>query len=1023
MEEYMNVNSHVFPEMETLGNLLIHLVPSRTITALMVPFQAKVRLGVEFLRFSLRYVTTLPESVYSKIDSIVAFVSGTEKNTTNKFYESNMKGDFGENWVDEGPDRYVACTFEEWKMGETNVTERQTETPRNCTCVAAYPKLTITDDFATDAYGPLSNDLRMLYSEEVQAKWCNSLMAERLFLALEELGFSWLTVELPWEQMYLLEISGEVGKLTNELLNNAEHTCDATDLITRSEKSIKTLPGWVAEYHRPLISGVQSDLTQDVSKGLSSLQTCSSELSRDIFCATGLAVKFASKAVVGTFRQLHQVFVNAILHKSPMVEFTDRLCDTQRYVHSVSSAVVNVIPTGLIVAIADGDPGMTDAEKQILTDPIKSAMGTALFSFWMLPIEMYKIMNLVFWSLETVLLQIFSMDISGDGLRALLNSLVDLIYQDIYVAMQIYAESYINCLVGAAELLNMVLSPIGGAGAGAVDVAGAPGDLLMLFAKIARILTAVFGKTVIQISSLIAKLGVQFMTIFTSGNALEFLTDLIVLIEKIWAALIEGILYMALKMFNLDKNLAVMSSLSTALNDLGSWVGAWIELLVCTIVEAVLYGIASVVGALESVIDKAINGFIKTWNDCDVCPGEMSEVVLGWSSEIRAMVPDSCGPSPWWSMSIEDGGLNEPEKCRLGSTQLEWDDDLWKCGSQAGPDTEEYCGSKYWIPDATGKAGTGTCHEDFVGPGFAYTFHDFRYKAYNQLAGLLNFRFAKRYKVCVEEEPKQYGFVNYFSSVEKKKAKQKTSARSCDNIQKCVNTPADGWLDLDGKAPDKSNWVDVTYGNYSNVLLPRSFHIESDQPNHPTDGNLELINIFFGAGCNERACNEDWVSSTAQTYPVAIYEAKNRELEINVNSLFLMDRYCPSAPVLDFDCIGEDAMESCRPATGCFRLIQDNVLVDEVGWEKLLSKEGVLDEDETDTLNLKGKLNVWSRHHNDSDPRVPFMSTCINRCSMFQGDESATPDVQVNIRTEINPILWQSILNGFRNKVNECTWF
>lgn len=904
MEKTVNLNAHVIPQYEVFGDLMVNTIPSRTITAYLLPIKKTQTVFIEFWRLGFRFLSTLVEAVLEP----------------RAFYDSNMKGDFGKNWVTEGETPYVACTFEEWQMGVTDITDEY-PTHRDCTCVSTYPKKDITEDFAADAYGSVDVNVALLYSAETQASWCNSLMAERVFRSMTEVGYAYQSE------------AEEIGRLYNIILDRDEHTCSAEDLVRGSDRKLKTATGWIKEYNRPLISGVETVRTGSVTEGLSELETCTSAFNRNLFCAAGATLKFSSEVVVGTYRQLFETLMKVVRGSIPMTEFTNRLCQAQRFVHSFSSALVDIVPLDLFI------PDKT-------LDPIRVAFGNLIFGILEIPIESAKVANLLFWSVQSIF---------GGGAN-----IIDILFQDIYVVSQIVAGALINVLNGGADFMN-----------GIVPSSGA---FFETAAKIVHIGASVVGKTVIQILSLFVKIFMQFIGLFAGGDFMEFITDVLLVAEKIWSTMVEGMLYMALKMFKLDKNLGVMASLSTALNSLAGWVNAWIDQIFCMLQSAIINGIADVVAGLENVIDETVNDFINGWNECSVCPGEIGILELGWAQGIRDLIGDGC--------------LTR-DKCKLGVKDKDGVQ-LWLCGAKAGPNTQEYCPVQW-------NANLETCSSAFVGPGFGYTHHNFRYNAYNRYAELIKLRYAKRYKVCTEEVSEKYGFVNYFSSNADKRADEAAAVRSCDDIQRCVNTGDEGWLDLDGDAPLKEFWQDVYYKEIADegtsIFLPKKFY--DDSTSDGLSNGITLMNSFFGGGrrCNgESWCIEEWSYSQATTkYPSDIFPIKNRKRDINIDNLFLMDRYCPSEPVLTFDYIGEGEMEQGRKATGCFRYIQDNVLIDEVGFEKPMAG-GVLSPAKIDTLNLKGKLNVWSQPH---DSAVPFMSNCINRCSMFYGSDSPTKSTTI----------------------------
>ena len=816
MEDTVNLNSHILPQLEVLGQLAVNTIPSKKIGAFLTPAIRIVDLASESIRAVARVVSTSIEAVYEP----------------EKFYDSNMRGDHGQVWVGEGA-IYVACTFEEWLDGFKTVEG----VVMNCTCVGAYPISSMTEDFKDDTFGGENVNVSILYSAEVGAKFCNSLMFERVFRAQLEVAYS------------LQNVASEVGGIFTALLDKQRHTCNASDLMDVSTRKFKTATGWINDYHRPLISGVESPTDNDETTfGLSPLERCTSAMNRNLWCASGVSIKYAANAVVGTFRQLFETVIKTVRLEIPMTEFTNRLCDAQRFVHSAASAIVDIVPLELF--LPDHDPTEFDT--------LRTGFGNVMFAVMQTPIEGAKVINLGFYSIQAIL--------KGEAIA-------DILFQDIYVVAQVFVETIANLLDGIADFMNAV-------------VPGA-GDFFATLAKSVKIIGAVVGKTVIQMVALITKVVFEFFGLFTGSVSFgEFITDILLIVEKLWTTLIEGILYLALKIFGLDTDLGIMSALGTALNDLGGWLIAWVTQIFCLIVTAIIEGIAHAVGGVEGVISEVVNDIIGAWNDCPVCPVHITPLVLGWSKDILDLVPMQC----------REAGANA------------------------------------------------------VG-GYAHTHKAFRVQAYDRFARLTMLEFDRRYKICVEDSTVKYGF-----------DPDPANSRSCSDIQRCVNTPAEHWQGLDGDAPDYVglNVPPVTYKEIHDgddvLFLPKEFydksHLGSVAPPSATRLKIYTINGFFGALGDFVKCNDkDWCSAPWDS------AESPRKKSINVRSMLLMDLHCHIEPVTSFD--------SGRVATGCFRYIQDAVLEDKVP-------------------GLVGKLHVWHQPHSKN---VPFLTQCASRCSMFSGTE------------------------------------
>jgi hypothetical protein len=934
MEHTVNLNSHVFPQMEVVGQLVVNTIPSRTIGAFLEPVHKLLTLGMENVRLTARSQTTWLEAVYGP----------------RPFVESSIIGDFGVRWTGDPytdnagvyhPDSsQVFCTFEEYADGftrkgidsttypnqecDTPVTCSPTPAPDahicygvggkctgsaaceddlvcvkgycaepckvNCTCVGTYPLVGITNDFKMDSFGPMNTNVSTFYSAEYQSKWCNSLILERAYMATMELGYSFQS------------LSNEVGGALSTLVDGPRHVCNASDIMDGSERKIKTAYGWILDYHRPLISGVDVGTPDYTTVGLSTLSTCTSALDRNLFCAMGLSIKYLTQVIVGTLRQVSSAVIGVARLVIPYTEFTNRLCEAQRVLHSAASVAVDLVPLELFFPSQPAEAW----------DAIRTGFGNVIFSGFDYFIEFAKVANLVLWSAQAI--------ISGDG------NILDIIFQDLYVVVQVAVAWAANVLNSAADFMN--------------GIYGGAGEFFASMAKIVKIIGLVVGKVAIQFMALIGKIVMEFFGLFTGAVSFgEFMSDVLLVVEKLMSLVIEGVLYMMLKMFKLDTNLGVMASLSTALNALSGWIGAWVEQLVCVIMSVIINGIADVVGGLEDIISSTVNGLFSIWNDCPVCPGKIPEMVLTWSDEVRLLIPDGC---------LTRDRCQSQQYYSIGKSQ--GFEGLSGMNTAAWPNGVEYA-----TPGEANAGSAGimwTCGAN-APLGFAFTMHRFRVLAYNRYAKLVQLRYAKRYKICVEGNPTKYGFGD--------------GDLTCNDVQRCVATADEHWIGLDGDPPKYEHWGDVDYAKIdetdgTSFYLPKDYYKSSTTIG--VSGATSIIDAFFGASCNEMdGCAEKW-TYTFENPVWPTYEPRNRKRETNIKNMVLMDTYCPTEPLLEFDCVGVGASRQCRRGSGCYRYINDNVLIDQVP-------------------GLEGVLNVWSQPHDSS---MPFLPSCISRCSVFMGD-------------------------------------
>jgi hypothetical protein len=943
MEHTMNLNSHVFPQWEVAGQLLVNTIPSRTIGAFLEPLHAVWSGVMEYNRLNVRGGTTWLEAVYGP----------------RPFIESSIIGDFGVRWTGDPytdnsgvyhPDSsQVFCTFEEFTDGFTRKAINNATYPNqrcdthvtcvpvsasffssesavtcagekeacvgtvnceddlvcvngycaepckvDCTCVGTFPLVSITKDFKLDSFGPMNTNVSTFYSAEFQSKWCNSLILERAYLAEMQLGYS------------LQSLVDEVGGALSTLVDGPRHVCNASDIMDGSERKIKTAYGWILDYHKPLISGVDVSEPTYSTDGLSTLEVCTSALDRNLFCAMGLSVKYLTQVIVGAQRQISAAVIGVARLVIPYTEFTDRLCESQRLLHSAASVVVDFVPLELFFPSKPAEEW----------DAIRTGFGNVMFSGFDYFIEMAKVVNLVVWSIQAIL--------SGDA------NILDILFQDMYVVVQVGVAWIANVFNSAADFMN--------------GIYGGAGEFFASLGKMVKIIGLVVGKVAIQFMALIGKIWIEFFGLFTGAVSFgEFMSDLLLVVEKLMSLLIEGVLYMLLKLFKLDTNLGVMASLSTALNSLSGWIGAWVEQLVCAITGAIIDGIATVVGGLEDVITDALSFFV----DLD----------LHWSDEIRAMIADGCmtrshcQAHPYYDIGVNFGpdGLRNVEGYQKISTAI------WPNGVEPAAPGEF---------DTKGAGVMWACGAKSPN-GFAFLFKEFRVLAYDRYAKLVQLRYAKRYKICVEGTSKKYGFDD--------------DDLTCNDVQRCVNTPDEDWIGLDGDAPDSKYWGDIEYAEIAETdgtqfYLPKSYYRSSTTVG--VADATDIIDAFFGAGCNsglayvdhdpENWCAEKWTYNFAsKAWPM--YMPRNRKRETNIKNMVLMDTYCPTEPLLEFDCVGEGASRQCRRGSGCYRYINDDVLTDEVP-------------------GLEGALNVWSQPHDSS---MPFLPSCISRCSMFMGDPDA----------------------------------
>jgi len=95
------------------------------------------------------------------------------------------------------------------------------------------------------------------------------------------------------------------------------------------------------------------------------------------------------------------------------------------------------------------------------------------------------------------------------------------------------------------------------------------------------------------------KTAAEFLGLFTGAVDFgTFITDLLLIAEKVFDTVLEGVLYLALKIFGLDKDLGVLSALSVILTDIAGWIDAWISNLVCWLLNEMLSPIAIILSSI-----------------------------------------------------------------------------------------------------------------------------------------------------------------------------------------------------------------------------------------------------------------------------------------------------------------------------------------------------------------------------------------------------------------------------------------